>query len=98
MSEGSHDVTADARRIETEILRRLAVTRNDEVAKAVGRDASWVSKLVAADTGLRIEQLQPFLAAIGLKVVPIASVSVDPEVLGAYKVLAKQALNGGDAN
>lgn len=72
------------------------MVKNDEVANACGREASWVSKLVAGDTGLRLSQLQPFLDALGLKLVPKDEVSVRLEVLGAYKTLAREALNGRD--
>lgn len=71
--------------IQTLILRRLAAVKNDEVGKAIGHDESHVSRIGKGERGIRLDELGPFLTALGLQVVEVVSDSV---TLSARKVRA----------
>lgn len=75
-----------------DILRRLARLKNHEVAKAMGRDPSLVSRIASEELGVKLSDLHPFLLALGLKLVDANKVCVDRSVYESYKTLAVTAL------
>lgn len=68
------------------------MVKNLTIAEAVGRDESWVSKLVAGETGVKIDQMDNFLESLGMKLVPKDAVVVDEAYLKALRVLAGKEL------
>ena len=78
--------------IESLILRRLAAVHQKTVAMAVGGDETLVSRFASGDRGLRIGQLGPAFAAMGLKVVAEDAVVIDASELTALRILARKAL------
>lgn len=77
------------------ILRRLAQIKSAPVAAAIGHDESHISRVASGERGIRISELQAFLAALGFEVVETGgnSVTLPREKLRALKVLARDALN-----
>lgn len=74
------------------LLQRLAAIGQTEVARVTGVDNTQLSHFVGGDRGLRIDQIEPVLAALGLKVVGSDSVSIPEPELEALRVLSRKAL------
>lgn len=74
-------------------MQRLASVKNQAVADAIGKDQSTVSRIASGEAGIKLDDLQPFLAALGLKVVGANQVCVDREVYESYRTLARAAIN-----
>jgi transcriptional regulator with XRE-family HTH domain len=85
--------SASARKLVQVILQSLARAKNQAVAEAIGKDESTVSRIASGDTGIKLTDLQPFLSALGLKVVGANQVCVDREVYESYRTLARAAIN-----
>lgn len=80
---------ADARTLQSLILRRAALIRNGDIAQVCQRDDSWVSRVLAGETGVRIDQLAAFLGILGLKVCDKSALTVDR---ARYRALTHLAL------
>lgn len=72
------------------ILRAIATVKNQAVADAIGRDDSTVSRIVSGESGVKLDVLQPFLACLGLKVVPFGHICIDAEEWEATRVMARK--------
>lgn len=92
MAESSPQPPASARIFVQDVLQRLARVKNAAVAQAIGKDESQVSRIAAGDLGVKLADLQPFLAALGLKVVDCNRVCVDRDVYESFKTIATKAL------
>jgi transcriptional regulator with XRE-family HTH domain len=84
--------SAQARKLSQTILQRLAKVKNQEVGAAIGKDHSTVSRIASGESGIKLDELQPFLASLGLKVVGADQVCINREIYESYKVLATAAL------
>lgn len=73
-------------------MQRLVSVKNQTVADAIGKDQSTVSRIVSGETGIKLDDLQPFLAALNLKVVDGNQVCVDKAVYESYRTLAAAAI------
>lgn len=93
MAESCPQPSASARKLVQVILQGLAKAKNQAVAEAIGKDESTVSRIASGDSGIKLADLQPFLSAIGLKVVSANQVCVDREVYESYRTLARAAIN-----
>lgn len=93
MSDVTAVVSASARKIESEILHRLARKTQAEVALAVDRDPAWVSRVGSGHGGVNLSQFGPFLEVLGLKVVPIDQPTIDPVEYEAIRALARKFLD-----
>lgn len=93
MAESSTQPDASARKLVQVVLQRLAKTKNQAVAEAIGKDESTVSRIVSGDSGIKLSDLQPFLRSLGLKVVDANQVCVDRNVYESYRTLARAAIN-----
>lgn len=92
MSAVSPQPSASARKLLQVILQRVATVKNSTVGDAIGKDESTVSRIVSGESGVRLEVLHPFLAALGLKVVDAGRICIDVEKYNAMLVLAKRAI------
>lgn len=82
--------------LEAAILRKLALMKHDSVAKAIGHDASHVSRIATGERGIRLGELEAFLREMGLVVVEIGQDGVTPvpnDELRALKVFAKKGFD-----
>lgn len=79
----------------TKILTGLANAKNSTVAAAIGADESFVSRFTSGERGLKIQQMEEFFEALGLKVIDCkggATVEITNEEYQALKTLARKAL------
>lgn len=77
------------------ILRRLASVRYEEVARVLGRDVAHVSRIASGERGIRVDEIGPFLRAIGI---PVEWPEVDGaedsnERIHALLILARDSIN-----
>jgi transcriptional regulator with XRE-family HTH domain len=93
MAESSQTPSAHARKLSQMVMQRIASVKNQAVADAIGKDQSTVSRIVSGETGIKLDDLQPFLAALDLKVVGANQVCVDRDVYESYRTLARAAIN-----
>ena len=75
------------------LLQQFAAVGQTEVERQTGVENTQLSKFTKGERGLRIDQIEPVLTALGLKVVPISTIEVDAEYLGALEILSRRALN-----
>ena len=68
------------------------MVKHSQVAQMLGRDESTISRWASEDMGIKLSDIGPFLAAVGLKVVDSGKVCVDRSVYESYKTLAVKAL------
>lgn len=92
MTEACAQPSASARKLVQVVMQRLAKTKNQTVAEAIGKDESTISRIVSGDSGIKLTDLQPFLCALGLKVVGVDQVCIDRAIYESYKTLATAAL------
>lgn len=94
MSEALPGSPATTSTVESLVLRRLAGVKNATVAIAIRHDEGHVSRIASGERGLRLSELEPFFAALGLRVIecdgPVASLPADE--LAAVRLLARKAL------
>lgn len=94
MSEASPASPATTSSVESLVLRHLAGVKNATVAAAIRHDEGHVSRIASGERGLRLSELEPFFAALGLRVIecdgPVASLPADE--LAAIRLLARKAL------
>lgn len=95
MPEASVQTVATTSSIEGLVLRRLAGVKNATVAAAIKHDEGHVSRIASGERGLRLAELGPFLAALGLRVIECDGqvVSLPAEEHAALKLLARKALS-----
>lgn len=74
------------------LMQRLASVKNNVVSLAIHKDESTVSRIASGESGIKIEDLQAFLMALGLKVVDTNQVCIDRAIYESYRTLAKAAL------
>lgn len=84
--------SATARTLSHVILHRLARVKNQAVAGAIGKDESTVSRIASGETGIKLDDLEPFLTALSLKVVSQEKICVDRNVFESYRILAAKAM------
>jgi hypothetical protein len=80
--------------LHSKILQRIATVKNISVAQAISHDEGHVSRITSGERGLRINEIEGFFNAIGMKVVECNGhmVSVPAEELAALKFLARKGL------
>lgn len=76
------------------ILRRLALIKNETVAKEMGWDPSFLSRVTALDRGVRINDLERFLELLGIRCLENEGdlVVMSAEEARALQVLARKGL------
>lgn len=77
------------------ILRRFAATSQAEVARLTGVDNTLLSKFLSGERGLRLDQIGPVLAALGLSIAENVTgdlVTVTREKYEALRLLAAEEL------
>lgn len=89
MAEVSTQPSASARKLAQVILQRLATVKNQAVAEAIGKDESTISRIVSGESGIKVSDLQSFLAALSLKCVDVNQYCVPKEEYEAYRTLAR---------
>lgn len=72
------------------ILRTVATVKNQVVAQAIGVDDSTITRITSGESGVKLDRLQPFLACLGLKVVPWGHVCIDHDEWEATCVMARK--------
>lgn len=92
MTTESGNSGAPSRRLLQIILQRSAKVKNQAVGDAIGKDESTVSRIISGEMGLKIQDLQGFLSALGLKCVDSNQVCIDRQIYESYKTLATAAL------
>jgi hypothetical protein len=77
------------------LLSAICELGNTEAAKAIGREASFISRLKTNEKQLTLEDFAVLTAAAGLEIIPTAesTVSVDRELLTSLRHLAKMGIN-----
>jgi hypothetical protein len=86
------DMQARARRIETELLRRMVSVGHTAIAELCSVDESTVSRL-KGESKFGIRQFAQTMALLGLKAVPIEMKCYRPSDIEPYIQLAKQHMN-----
>lgn len=86
----------NARKLMQGILQRVATVKNHDVAAAIGKDESTVSRIVSGESGVKLTDLHPFLACLGLKVVPWGHICIDSAEWEATQVLARKYMETMD--
>ena len=85
-------MAAMGRNTELMIHRHLAGHTAKAVSEAIGGDETLISRFKSGERGLRIEQIGPFLEAVGLKLVANDEVTVDPKYLESLRNLAARGI------
>ena len=88
MNTSSLNVAAQARKIEREILKRLASVGQARIAEQLGVNESTVSRWKDGD----IARWAKFLTLLGLKATPIEYRCYDERTLSAMLTLARQRM------
>jgi hypothetical protein len=84
-------MAARTSRTETEILRRVATSGQDRLAIVLNHDSGHISRIIKGERGLRIYELEDFLATLGLQVVEAdGALRTVPE--WEYQSLVRKAL------
>lgn len=73
------------------LRERLQDAKREAVESALGKGESWCTKLLAGESGVRLDDLPALLAFLGLKIVSGHKVCVDPEIAHAYEVIVARA-------
>ena len=94
MIPSSRDKPATTSRLSNEILRKAAGVKNAVIATAIGHDDGHVSRILSGERGLRLDELQPFLSSLGMRVIDSDGemVNISADKLAALKLLAREAL------
>jgi hypothetical protein len=87
MTPLSDQLLARARKIHTTILKALCTAGQSATASAIGVHESTVSRWKDGE----LEKLAAFLAAVGLKVVPVEMHCYPADEIEALKVLARRS-------
>lgn len=74
-------------------MRRLARAKQSSVAHDADMDPSVVNRIASGQMGCKLEHLEAFLRAIGLRVVGIDTEAVDKEEIAALRALSRRYLN-----
>lgn len=85
----SQELQARARRIETELFRRMRELGQAPIAEVCDVDVSTVSRLTG-ESKFGIAQFSRMMALLGLKAVPIEMKCYRPEEIEPYFQLAQQ--------
>ena len=78
--------------IESLFHRLIAQIDGTVVAAAIGTDDTHISKFRSGERGLKIDQIGPFIDALGLKIVSKADVTVDAEYLESIETLSRRGI------
>ncbi len=89
MATVSPQPSASSRKVLQLILQRIADLKYQTVADAIGRDESTVSRIVSGDSGVKLQELVPFLDITGFKLVPKDHYCVQLDRWNALVVYAK---------
>lgn len=74
------------------IRRGIAGRTGKQVAEAIGTDDTFISRFLSGERGLKIDQIGPALAAMGLKLVDAEEQTINPKRLEALEYLAGESL------
>jgi len=75
------------------LWERLRATKAAYVAERLHKDDTWFGKVRSGECGLLLEHLEPFLAALDLRIVRAGDVVVDGAIAQAYEAIVKKALS-----
>jgi len=94
MTESSNQSRANSCNLHGKILQRVATVKNIAISQAINHDEGHVSHITSGSRGLRINELEGFFSAIGMKVVECDGlmVSIPADELSALKLLARKGL------
>lgn len=93
----SPDITAMKRNFEARLMAAIMRVGQEAVASAIGKGQPMVSAIVAGDRGIKLKDLWSFLDVLGYKVVPKEQMTVDREVMEAYRVIVNRAVTNPSA-
>lgn len=87
-----------SRNIENLILRRLANVGQKVLAEALSCDISRISRFSSGDASIKLSEIGPLFAALGVAVTEVGgdSVVLPRAKLRAMKILAREGLRFGD--
>jgi hypothetical protein len=86
---------AIANKTEVLLLSRVAEVSQTVIAEAIGRDAGTVSRFFSGKTGLHIDEMEDFFAAMGLKLIDCKdqdTVTLAKDHYEALRILAKKGV------
>ncbi len=92
MESVSGSASQTPRKLAQVLLHKLAAVKNSTVAIAIKKDESTISRIVNGETGVKLDDIQAFLDALGLKVVDKNRVCVDAAEYQSYRLLATKYL------
>ena len=88
MNEVSNSAPQPARNLAQILMQRIAAVKNQAVAQAIRKDESTVSRIISGESGIKLDDLGAFLAALDMKVVGRNQVCVDKDEYLSYRSLA----------
>lgn len=71
---------------------RLSKAKREAIESAMGKGESWCTKLLAGESGVRLDDLPTLLHALDLKVVDVSKYCVDRKLAKAYEEVARHAM------
>lgn len=93
MSASCRELSAHARTFRSRLLRRIEAETSETIAKAIGRDRSYISKITSGEVGVKIDDMFDFFAVLNLKVVDREHALIDVNKYNALLVIAGHAIN-----
>lgn len=84
-----------SRNLEVEILQRVAVITQKEIAEKMNVDPSTVHRIISGESGIKISALAGFCAAVNMKIVDANQTVIDVEELNALQYLAERGIQRG---
>lgn len=93
-AETNRDLAAQP--LHTKLLQRIARTHQNVIAEHMGWSTTTMNRVVSGETGVRLHELEKFLAAIDLVATEVGCegvTTVSVERLRALETLAREALS-----
>ena len=84
-----------SRNLEVEILQRIAVATQRDIADKMSVDPSTVHRIVSGESGIKISALADFFTSINMKLVDASQTVIDAEELNALQYLAERGIKRG---
>lgn len=74
------------------VRERFDEEKDSVIENAMGKEESWAKKVGTGQSGVKLDDIERLLGALGLRVVDGDAVCVDRKIHEAYRVLAAAAI------
>jgi hypothetical protein len=74
------------------VRERFNGEKDSVIENAMGKEESWAKKVGTGQSGVKLDDIERLLRALGLQVVDANAVCVDRRIHEAYRVLAAAAI------